>query len=263
MKVFFGVILLYYFLGAQHFLRLSTGFSDTTIAWINILVITVVALLYYHCKTHEASRNQIKKALLSLYAWLRSITEKYLFVLTLILFVLSTVVQFLWPEYLTYVGRFFGAWLITLCIAWDAFWEAKIYLGRHLFLHKESVFWISVAATFLTLHWTAACALWSPLISIAVGMFIYVGIMKRAKVIRGYNVWKLFSTRLYVVALIIAAVSTAVQYTGSNTIGMIQKTLEYVNTTIEIYRAKTTQAIQTLTTEDVDVIVEEESTSEL
>jgi hypothetical protein len=140
--------------------------------------------------------------------------EKYLFVLTLILFVLSTVAQFLWPEYLTYVARFFGAWLIMLCIAWDAFWDAKIYLGRHLFLHKESVFWISVAATFLTLYRTAACALWSPLIAIVVGMFIYIGIMKRARVIRGYNVWKLFSTRLYLVALIVAAVCTAIQYTG-------------------------------------------------
>lgn len=216
MKVFFGVILLYYFLGVQHFLGLATGFADTTIAWINILVITVVALLYYHCKTHEASRNQIKKVLLDIYTRLRSITEKYLFVLTLIVFVLSTVAQFLWPEYQTYVGRFFGAWLITLCIAWDAFWDAKIYLGRHLFLHKESIFWISVAATFLTLHWTTAYAFWSPLIAIAVGMFIYVGIMKRAKVIRGYNVWKLFSTRLYLVALIIAAISAAIQYTGSD-----------------------------------------------
>lgn len=263
MKVFFGVILLYYFLGVQHFLGLETGFSDTTIAWINILVITVVALLYYHCKTHEASRNQIKKVLLDVYSWLRGLTEKYLFVLTLILFVLSTVAQFLWPEYLTYVARFFGAWLITLCIAWDAFWDARIYLGRHLFLHKESVFWISVAATFLTLYWTAACPLWSPLISIAVGMLIYVGIMKRAKVIRGYNVWKLFSTRLYLFALIVAAVGTAVHYSGANTLTALQKTLEYGSTTIQTYRNQTTQAIQTLTTEDVDVIIEEESTSEL
>jgi len=45
---------------------------------------------------------------------------------------------------------------------------------------------------------------------------MYVGIMKRAKVIRGYSVWKLFSTRLYLVALLIAAASAAAQYTGSN-----------------------------------------------
>jgi len=154
--------------------------------------------------------------LLDIYARLRRISEQYLFVLALILFVLSTVAQFLLPEYSSYTGIFFSVWLVTLCIAWDAFWEAKIYLGRHLFLHKESVFWVSVAATFLTLYWTASCTLWSPLISIAVGMLIYVGIMKRAKIIRGYNVWKLFSTRLYLVALIIAAASTGAQYTGSN-----------------------------------------------
>lgn len=263
MKVFFGVILLYYFLGVQHFLTVSTGYSEPTIAWINIAVITVIALLYYHCKTHEASRDQIKKVLLSIYTRLRAISEKYLFVLALIAFVLSTVAQFLWPEQASYAGRFFAVWLVTLCISWDAFWDARIYLGRHLFLHKESVFWISVAATFLTLYWTAACALWSPLIAIAVGMIIYVGIMKRARVIRGYNVWKLFSTRLYVVALIIAVASTAVQYSGSNTVAAIQKTLEYANITIQMYRNQTTQAIQTLTTEDVDVIVEQEETTEV
>lgn len=263
MKVFFGVILLYYFLGVQHFLGITTGFTNTTIAWINMLVITVVALLYYHCKTHESSRNQIKKVLLDIYAWLRNMSEKYLFVLALIAFVLSTVAQFLWSEYQTYGGRFFGVWLITLCIAWDAFWDAKIYLGRHLFLHKESIFWISVAVTFLTLYWTTSCPLWSPLIAIIIGMTIYIGTMKRAKVIRGYSVWKLFSTRLYVVALIVAGVATAIQYTQSDVKTMIDKTLQYGNTTIQMYRDQTTQAIQTLTTDDVDVIVEEEFTSDM
>gem|GEM_PF-2287741 len=84
MKVFFGVILLYYFFGVQHFLTLYTGFSASVITWMNIIVITIVTLLYYHCKTHEASRNQIKKVLLSVYARLRNISEKYLFVLALI-----------------------------------------------------------------------------------------------------------------------------------------------------------------------------------
>lgn len=190
-------------------------------------------------------------------------SEQYLFVLSLIAFVLSTVAQFLSPEQVSYTGVFFALWLVTLCITWDAFWEAKIYLGRHLFLHKESVFWISVAATFLTLSWTASYTFWSPLISIAIGMLIYVGIMKRAKIIRGYNMWKLFPTRLYLVALLIAAGSAAAQYTGSNVGSIINNTLYYGNTTIQMYRDQTTQAIQTLTTQDVDVIIEEEETTEI
>jgi hypothetical protein len=44
---------------------------------------------------------------------------------------------------------------------------------------------------------------------------------------------------------------------------MLNKTLDYGNTTIQNYRNQTTEAIQTLTTDDVDVIIEEESTSEL
>jgi len=44
---------------------------------------------------------------------------------------------------------------------------------------------------------------------------------------------------------------------------MINNTLYYGNTTVQMYRDQTTQAIQTLTTQDVDVIVEEEQTSEL
>lgn len=45
---------------------------------------------------------------------------------------------------------------------------------------------------------------------------------------------------------------------------MINKAIEYGNTTIQMYRDQTTQAIDTLTTKnDVDVIVEEEQTTEI
>jgi len=68
---------------------------------------------------------------------------------------------------------------------------------------------------------------------------------------------------LYLVALLIAAASAAAQYTGSNIWSMLENTLNYGNTTAQMYRDQTTQAIETLTTQDADMIVEQEETVEV
>jgi len=152
MKVFFAFVLLYYFFGVQYFLQTMTGISATTMNWLNIIVITAIALLYYHCRTHESSWKQIAHFFQKRYDRLRALTEKYLFVLALVLFVLATVAQVFRPVAGGYAGRFFAIWVLFLCIARDAFWDAKIYFGRHLFLHKESVFWFSAGLTFLVVY---------------------------------------------------------------------------------------------------------------
>jgi|GEM_PF-1927418 len=44
---------------------------------------------------------------------------------------------------------------------------------------------------------------------------------------------------------------------------MLENTLNYGNTTAQMYRDQTTQAIETLTTQDADMIVEQEETVEV
>lgn len=69
---------------------------------------------------------------------------------------------------------------------------------------------------------------------------------------------------MYLVALVIAIGGTAAQYYESNVWAMINKAIEYGNTTIQMYRDQTTQAIDTLTTkDDIDVVIEEEQTTEI
>ncbi len=203
MKIFFGVILLYYFLWAQYMIEHFLEISQYTIAWINTAVITIVALLYYHCKTHSQSRNQMVEVRNNMYRKLRKLTKKYLFVLMLLLFVAATIVQIFLPAYALSVWPFFALWLITLVIARDSFWEAKIYFWRHLFLHKESVFWFSIGLLFLSIYWTSMYQPWSIIASVLIAFFVYIMLIKKAKIIRGYSIWKLFPTKIYVIAILV------------------------------------------------------------
>src|SRR3990167_11201844 len=97
MTAFFACILLYYFLGVKYLLQMNSGYSDQTIGIINIVVITLCALLYYHFQTHETSRQHFTAFGRRIYTRLHHITAKYLFVLSLVCLVPATAAQLFRP----------------------------------------------------------------------------------------------------------------------------------------------------------------------
>ena len=261
MKVFFAFVLLYYFFGVQYLLQHITWLSQSTVWIVNIIAVTAVALLYYHCKNNEKSWRQIQSFFQSLYDILYKWTVNYLFVLSLVLFVLAAVLQVFRPETAWFVWRFFAAWLLFLCIGRDAFRDAKIYFGRHLFLHKESVFWFSVAITFLSVYRMQSCLPRSAIIAIIIGFLVYVLIIKKANIVRKYSIRKLFPTRLYIVAIIITGWMLAAQWYNISP----QDAYNYADDMIQSYRDRTNQAWDTITTpEDTeDIVQEQEETSDI
>jgi len=206
MKMFFVVVLVYYFFVVQYIWKSILDISELTRWAINMIFITAVVVLYYQSRKHKKYWQHIKNIVIHTHKNIYISTKKYLFVWTLLLFVSVTILQLFSIIAYNYAIWILAILLIMFFFIMDAIQESKLYFWQHLFLHKEIIFWLSLGISLLWVQYLLLPLSSTILFWLLIGYVLYVFFIKKTNSIWTYSIRKLFTTKLYIWAIILALI---------------------------------------------------------
>ncbi|HMT27065.1 MAG TPA: hypothetical protein PKD96_02065, partial [Candidatus Absconditabacterales bacterium] len=160
--------------------------------------VNAVIVLLITRKNKVSSKESIVSKLLSVFHMLN---KHYFFSISTIVLIISSVLLFAGlvtlPIFYGLVAFFVVCFLDNL----NEMSQGEIYFGKRILFPKDFLFWISIAVGVILYIVLGSVALYYKIfVSILVGFTIFVLAVYAMKLVKYFNFWKLWSTKIYLIA---------------------------------------------------------------
>jgi len=212
------------FLGLVYFLVIQLivwayVWDITSLYWLailNFLVLVVLGVAWIgkiesSSRTHSSSRKIIKQCKKQVVRFF----HKYGFVLVMVLLFLAVIEAVFIKRSIISVWWFVWVFFVLFMIFAKDLFRRKIYFGKRLFLPKDVLFGISmivVLGIFAALNIASILLVTKIFWAVLVGFGAFAAGIWIFRAIGAYSIWKLISTRIYILIIGLSFVVSVVQF---------------------------------------------------
>ncbi len=183
---------------------------------INFVIFFVLGLVFYHMKMLGKTMHRSKKSIIKqVFLWFKKFCKQFLFVFTLILLSLASLNRaIIWWDFIS-IWWFVGAFALVFLCSWSDVFRRRVSLGRKLFLPKDILF---LGSLIIALNVFFVVNIASILLSVKiffatlVGFLFFVLWVWVIRALGAYSVWKLVTTRLYILILVLSFLFVGPQF---------------------------------------------------